>query len=546
MFIEADFLTGTTDFFDGNCNIYVRTPGGAIVNGPVGPTVTMPGMAIGNAEQCQGWIALPTTMPDGMYFLSVSVTDNDGDSVETERHVIYMCNDVPGPGDSDPGNGCIWADFDRDGAGEGLFTDLFTLDNKSCDNCVGLPNPSQTDVNANGVGDDCEPSRTYGRCEVDRDIVCDCGSDEVCVYQCPGESIKEHPITGLHLNPQPCHRPWGLCTYGGEVCFDDSECLGGPAPGGAGWCADGITACRKEQDCIDAGIGPSAYPSSACEGADICDNLIYPWLQTVYGNMFSRKKVLAPEGPPDSKFNATFCITARDTILNFTSENNCVEVDIAARYTFPKPENDYTTVLGQIDVEGLRAGKYGDVIDVPAGNLDTTIMSFGGRLGGRVLRVTGDVTVSGNIIRNEAAGEDGSGTIFVDGGNLTITGNILYEAAAAETTRSLASLGWIVLDDGTDTRGNLYINRAVTSLAGAFYVGGKDGIWSVAAPDTEGENQLRVYGLMIARQFHFSRSHKSLTEGSEQVIFDGRAVANPPPGFEDLGKYLPRFTDSAP
>jgi hypothetical protein len=56
---------------------------------------------------------------------------------------------------------------------------------------------------------------------------------------------------------------------------------------------------------------------------------------------------------------------------------------------------------------------------------------------------------------------------------------------------------------------------------------------------------LTVNGLIVARQFHFSRSYKSKERGSEQVLYDGRAVANPPPGFADLTKSLPLF-GSAP
>jgi hypothetical protein len=563
VYLSAEFLTGVGESFGGVCEVYVRDLSGNIVGGPIGPTDTIPGFVVPGVNRmiCAGTVTLPTgppsPMPDGTYFISVKATDNDtdgaggidrADSVETSRHVMYVCNTVPGPGDPDPGNGCIWADFDRDGAAEGLFDNgLYSPDVKACDNCVGLPNPSQTDANANGYGDACEPDKAdefgvpYGRCEMDRYFVCQCDSDAACAYPCP-------PITGVPVAPQTCRNPWGICSIDGTVCFTDDECTGGVGLGGAGWCADGPggTPCRREQDCIDAGIGPPGYSTSACEGADRCESLLYPWLQTLYGNMFSRKKMISPEPPPDNQYSATYCITARDTILNFVSEEGCTEVDIASRYTFPKPENDYTTVLGSIDLGGIRAGEYGEVIEINGNKLDQTLTNYGGALGGKVIRITGDATVGAHVFKNVGAGQDGTGTIFIDGGNLTVTGNMSYDSSPAGSVRGLASIGWLIVDDGSNLKGNLYIDRSVTSMVGAFFVGGKDGIWSVWPSDAESENQLVVYGLMVGRQFHFSRAYKDLTEGSERVIFDGRAVANPPPGFEDLEKKLPRFTDSAP
>jgi len=65
----------------------------------------------------------------------------------------------------------------------------------------------------------------------------------------------------------------------------------------------------------------------------------------------------------------------------------------------------------------------------------------------------------------------------------------------------------------------------------------------VAPPATDSPEPLTVSGLMVARQFHFSRSYKSIEQGSEVVVYDGRAVANPPPGFEDVTKTMPAFGD---
>jgi hypothetical protein len=536
----AEFTTAASDtFFGAGCDVYIRNRAGlVVVNGPIGPSLTMPAIGAGNFRRCQGTVSLPT-LADGMYTVSVAVTDNDGDRGETRRHAFFECNALPGPGDAEPASGCAWADFDGDGAAEGLFTSLFTSDVKACDNCVGLPNATQADINANGVGDRCEPQDEYGRCEVDRAVVCSCASDDACLYPCPGPSEGNDPVTGMPVDPQRCVMDWGLCALSGAVCFDHAECEGGP-----GQCADGLTSCYEDADCEAAGIGPPTFASSSCAGADRCDQLSYPWLETRHGNVYSRHKIIAADEAPSGKYNATYCVTARDTILNFASELCSAVTDEAAGLRFPAPDNAYTTLLGRIDVEGLRAGRYGEVVEVGGGDVNAAIAAYGGRLGGRVLRVTGDATVSAAVIRN--GGSSGGGTVFVDGGDLRVYGDVVYEDAPAASPRALASLGWIVLDDGSGLKGNLEIDKAVGELVGAFFVGGEGGVRTVIPPDTSGANQLTVYGLMLARRFYFDRSFRSLTEGAERVIYDGRAVANPPPGFGDLGQALPRLLEAAP
>lgn len=539
--LTAEFLTGASDFFGGNCDVYVRDQSGVIVNGPVGPTLSFPGIAVGNSIRCQGAPTLPS-MPDGTYYVTVRVTDNDGDSLETNRKAMFMCDAVPAAGDPEPTNGCQYADFDGDGAAEGLFTALYSASPKACDNCVGLSNSSQVDTNANGVGDICEPNDEYGRCEIDTDIVCSWDSDDP--VHCPGDLCCPGPSIGLDYSqpgppyfqkdPQACKFAWGLCTLDGQVCFEDSDC-----PGGQGLCQDGLTSCYRDVDCIPVAGTP------ACVGADRCENLLFPWLQTSYGNIFSKKKITAQDVPPQNQYNATFCITAKDTIFNFQTQGlgGCAaQTDASVRYEFPQSSTSFTSVLGKIDIPGLRSGKYGTVIDVASGQLDTTLSSYSNRLGGRVYRVVGDATLGAHVIANDTT--NGAGTIFIDGGNLTINGDVTYDVTSVTALDHLATLGIIVVDDGTGTKGNVYVQRDVSIVSAALYAGGQDGFWSVAPPDADGPAPFTLYGMAIARQFHLSRSYKSLTQGSERFIYDGRAVVNPPPGFADLTRRLPVFADT--
>lgn len=552
--VNARFFTATNDTFvppaaPGTCTVRIYDVAGTLVNGPPAIPLTLPGMPVGNQILCSGAVTLPS-LADGTYSMAIRVRDDDTDTVDSNKQAFYVCNTIASGGDPEPTNGCQYADFDYDGASEGLFTTLYSTSPYACDNCVGLSNSLQTDVNANGIGDECEPGSAHGRCEVDRNIVCDYDSDEApnCpggALCCPGPSIGEEPPgSGLYLDPQRCLDVWGICSIGGQICFNDPQCTDGgssPIPG-YGLCQDGTTACKRDVDCGVVSGAP------LCSGANICDNLLFPWLETRQGSLFSKKRITAPEAPPQNQYNATFCILAKDLIINFTSAQCGVSTDPNVKFERPKQSNAYTTVLGALDIAGLRAGKYGTLVVVPivagVAQLDATLDSYANRLGGRVFIVTGDATVSAHTIMNDAA--DGAGTVLIDGGDLTITGIIDYENAAVSSLDRLASIGWVVVPTTAGTKGNIYVDGSVTTISGAFYAGGDDGFWTVAPPTPDSPTPLTVNGLAVAKSFHFSRSFKSVDQGAERFIYDGRAVANTPPGFADVTKSLPLFTDSLP
>lgn len=561
---ETTFLTAGSDTFNITCEVLIRNRLGAVVGGPLN-TTTFNGLPIGNTIECENLnldLSALAVWPiaDGEYFVTIRATDSDGDSVESNRQVIYICNSTPAaPGDE--ANVCSWADFDRDGASEALYTSLYWGSYQVCDNCVNLYNPLQKDENANGVGEQCEPGSCgppdnhTGRCEINREFVCGYNSDDLV---CPG-----NPWCCPDFGPvQECKCPWGLCLYDGQVCFDDPECkfcdddptvgcvtdndcalagVGGICDGGGGFglCAGGAP-CKRDADCAAASdVGP-------CIGANICDNLTFPWLETTYGNVFSGKKIYAPEEPPSAKFNATYCITAKSSILNFTSELCGEEPDADVDYVRPKLENSYATVLGRIDVNGLLNGRYGDVTTVTSGQLEAALTARENPFDGEVIAVVdgGDAVINAHTFSNATLDNKGRGTVLVVGGNLYINGNISYAPGTVTSLSQLASLGWIVLPAADGSKGHVYIDQSVSQLAGAFFVGGEEGMYTVTPPVLASETPLTVYGLAIARKFHFSRSLRSVDMGSERFIYDGRAVVNPPPGFEDIGKSLPVITDT--
>ena len=43
----------------------------------------------------------------------------------------------------------------------------------------------------------------------------------------------------------------------------------------------------------------------------------------------------------------------------------------------------------------------------------------------------------------------------------------------------------------------------------------------------------------MARKFNFERQYANFEVGSEVIVYDGRIIANTPPGMEDITKALP-------
>ncbi len=143
--INSSFITATNNVFNGNCNV-------AIYNSSkeFNESFTVNKEGSNNIAYCNKTIDL-TTLNDGMYFIKTNITDNDNDAAESNFAVFYVCNNLSSKGD---GWSCAFADFDQDGAVEGIFTELYgtTL---TCDNCPDTYNPDQLDTNADGIGNIC-------------------------------------------------------------------------------------------------------------------------------------------------------------------------------------------------------------------------------------------------------------------------------------------------------------------------------------------------------------------------------------------------------
>jgi len=266
--------------------------------------------------------------------------------------------------------------------------------------------------------------------------------------------------------------------------------------------------------------------------------LLAPWLETQYGEIYAKPYVRSPSAFVEilGKYNATYCILTTGQITHFTSKEGCLRTPFES-YDFPKTSNLYTNVFGKIDLAGILAGKYGQRIDITG---EADIPNF---LGGKVYFRNGDLTINSKTFFNEVGNKNGAGLIVVKG-NLTIQGDLSYQNAGVTNLKNLASVGWLVIDDGSNTKGNIYINPGVEKAVGAFYAEGE--LKTGTTGDRRTDKPLTVRGLILARKFTFERLWQSAQRGSEQVIYDGRVLANTPPGMADLVKALPVWREAAP
>jgi len=317
----------------------------------------------------------------------------------------------------------------------------------------------------------------------------------------------------------------------------------------------------------EAGLGWVSFDPTIAE--------LQPWLQTKYSDIYSRTGVRSLTGEAPG-YNATYLILAKGAIVDFVSARG--ESWLDPNYgviDFPTPQTRYSNVLGKLDITGLLCkfssgrctNSYGqkviaidDIDDLPT-KIGPATSKY---LDGNIYYADGNLTIAeaGTIqFTNETEFGNGAGTIIVDG-DLTINSNIVYDDTdSLDKFRNLASVAWVV-------RGDLKIGPAVTNLAGNFIVLGDPEAGDCLADvgdDRSGrqenagcgqvyscqpysasscaQSQLRVSGLIMAKKFYLDRTfvdkYAAIKEGSEVVIYDGRLLANVPPGFSDFVKALP-------
>jgi hypothetical protein len=325
--------------------------------------------------------------------------------------------------------------------------------------------------------------------------------------------------------------------------------------------------------------------------------LLQAWLATRYGDIFAGgpiSKTGALPAPPTG-YNATYVIQANGAI-EFTSKAGAGYVQPEYPSTIPLPTqgNQYINVLGRLDFATMTTPglhRYGTTVSVGTDDLDTYInTTLGGKLDGKIHYRIGNATIDQLVeIKAGTGNQNGAGTFIIDG-DLHINADVTYELPSSiGNIVNLPSVAWLV-------RGNVIIDSNVghsgtetsPNIVGALIVvgyktGAGNGLFCPSYRTCNGDldgtqctsdaectapqecktpiqpipgggivttgsspsNFLIINGLMMAKCFHFQRTAQ-VAAGSEQIVYDGRMIANTPPGLSNLTAALPIIREVTP
>ncbi|MFA6512300.1 MAG: hypothetical protein WCV86_04225 [Patescibacteria group bacterium] len=417
------------------------------------------------------------------------------------------------------------------------------------------------------------PGECTGRCSNDLSGTCTtdatCGAGEACL-------------------------PNGWCdgVVGASACFSNSDCPGTECTNIGFTCDTTSATCYRYGTGLDTSSGKfHGFAWSNDVGWVDMSRVRYgnqPWFQTLQGNIFSADNVGDASNVTPVKCNATYRITAVGTLENVCSASAAnpfevpfeVDADLGDNLITSDSDKSLETVFGATDLAGLLNDNDGDFIPDAFGigkgryaselvnlNNGPTRTIFDAQLGGGGLLLDnkvyyycgepcGNSTLElsdGLILNGTADDESGDGTLVVLG-DLIFIGDILYKNVQVDSLTQLASLGIIVL-------GDVQIKNSVNEIDATLYALGNPALGVVGQDPLAGRRAgtIRIdggtsaqyvhRGLMIAREFSFKRVYGGLLsdpDSAEKVIYDGRVVANPPPGFTTLQKALPLLRQSVP
>lgn len=397
-------------------------------------------------------------------------------------------------------------------------------------------------------------------------------------------------------------RIWSLASepgggmVGGWVALDCAtalegaeNCLGGNQPECPGWCTvfdpDRSVLTGWGWNASNQGVGVGWIDF---EGMFAPRGQLTPWVRTDLGDIYSQKGFTGQDLPPEGDANATFLLTGSGPIDRWITKMDRPANWPAGRawpdpefdeLEIPKRENSYKTELGTLFVDDLiirvdgEKNRFGhEVVELDPADIQTIDDT---PLCGKVYHLVGMTTIgeplmfkNGNkLSRDDQRNCSGSGLIVIDGA-LVVTEDVRYERAVIQNTiENLASVGWIIreaiqiapavggqriigsitsrarqnLGQQAAIRNALVFASSVEHFAGLTLVdGGVNTGDDIADP-----HHLTVAGGLIARSFTFARTFVDEIGGnrigSERIIYDGRARANPPPGLTELAKSLPIF-----
>jgi len=268
------------------------------------------------------------------------------------------------------------------------------------------------------------------------------------------------------------------------------------------------------------------------------------WFETLYGDIYTAGNIAAPFAPAPNRYTATYLIQADGTVQPVTIQSQAGDGDPYTAESFgalsiPDAANSYEGSLGTIDRTGMLNGYYGDVVTYNGDQTTSGTLGTSKLLDGKIYHYTGNLTVNSSLTFSKGtSAQKGSGTIIVDG-NVTINANVQYESGAvASNIANLPSVAWMVA-------GNMTIDQSVTEVVGLLYSEGT--ISTGTTGSSLSDVPIIIRGMMIAQTLNLQRIYVTEThDPAEQVIFDGRAIANPPPGMVDFIKALPSIREVTP
>ncbi|MDD5749653.1 MAG: hypothetical protein PHO91_02595 [Patescibacteria group bacterium] len=312
-----------------------------------------------------------------------------------------------------------------------------------------------------------------------------------------------------------------------------------------------------------------------------------PFIEVSDGSVYSRGDIFARYYPPYNRANASFLIESGGTIRNFISSSTLegrYQGEMPSRpaidfFSYLSQSGKYQNVLGTVDYRGLitpayQSGgnaynKYGSQV-VRHNNPNTFSDQFNQVTNGKTIHFQGNLTTGGFSIKLGETGiilPQNASVVVVVEGDLTITSNIIYDpSTAVSNLKMIPSIVWVV-------RGDVYVHPEVSTIAGTFIILGAEDSTTCSGglpqcsldpydaddascgrfvscnsnnPGQCANNSLTVNGNVLARRFELCRGFydPANLQPSELFINDGRLQANPPFGFVDFSRMIPRFSET--
>lgn len=290
-----------------------------------------------------------------------------------------------------------------------------------------------------------------------------------------------------------------------------------------------------------------------------------PWVQTQYGDVYAGSDLKAKFGAPLPETNATFLITSAGEISDqWTSQSTALGRGVLPGYNpaipFPTYKNNFTTAAGTLwflqgfdgtnfvtpdgVIDRLKT-RYGENRIVDLGAACTGRASLPPVLDGKMYYFNGDCTIlTPTDFVNGRGVQDASGLMLING-NLTLNGDIRYSGPPPGRLKNIASAVWLVLGGVTIDPSVSQVDSSIIALGTAAQSRlacdspSSDPVRCGTIATGSGAVALRVRGIMMAREFIFSRAYASLDQAAETITYDGRITANPPLGLEDALQSLP-------